>query len=643
MAYNYQMTGRVRYLSILFFWLWGSSLALGQTNTKVDSLLGVLNKYAGDTSRVKVLFELYNVLLYNEKDKAAAYLEEAFELSKELKFDRGLILCYDKLGGLSMVNSEYREAINYFRKADSLLQYDNWPREKAVIYGNMAAIYQDLNELDSTLYWNEKFLTIAEQINNQGFIAFAKTLNGDIYHDRGQNELAARYYLQALRIYEKEGDQVRLADSYRLLGATQTAFISYEDARRNLLKAVEIYKQLNDEYYLAQAYRDLGYNSYLQEEYEQANNYYQQSLEIVQRIDDPFGLAQTYDNFGEINLDLKEFEQALSFFNQALSLFIDVEDYISAGQTYNSIGKVHLGLYQYKRAMEANRQAEKIFKSVDSPGSIKNVYLLDYKIHKALKEPDRALNAYLKYSEISDSLFTLEKATRLSELQIIYNIEKKDQEIQILSKDVAIGHLRRRLLIIGILALSVIAAFIIGIILIRRNKERKIAEERSMRQQLELEKSQLEKNQLERELAAQALQLCRKNELLNNVQQQVSRLSKPDASSDKSDLRKLERTIEHSIQSDEDWSQFLSTFEKVHPHYLEQLQQTVKLSPAEQRLACLFKINLSSKDIATMLNISDEGVKKARYRLRKKLNIPSNINLQEYLINFSAMATVSQS
>ncbi|MEM6380497.1 MAG: LuxR C-terminal-related transcriptional regulator, partial [Bacteroidota bacterium] len=122
--------------------------------------------------------------------------------------------------------------------------------------------------------------------------------------------------------------------------------------------------------------------------------------------------------------------------------------------------------------------------------------------------------------------------------------------------------------------------------------------------------------------------------LLAQVQKEVKELA-PNESANRSDFNRLNRTIQSNLQSDDDWKQFLSTFEKVHPDFLKQLRQTAQaLSPAEQRLACLFRMNLSSKEIATLLNISDEGVKKARYRLRKKLNLSSDVNLQEYLINF---------
>jgi len=59
------------------------------------------------------------------------------------------------------------------------------------------------------------------------------------------------------------------------------------------------------------------------------------------------------------------------------------------------------------------------------------------------------------------------------------------------------------------------------------------------------------------------------------------------------------------------------------------------MTKSEMRLIALLKMNLSSKDIADTLNISDEGIKKARYRLRKKPNLDSEDDLQAFLLSFS--------
>ncbi len=606
-----------------------------QETSQLDSLKRVLETSPEDTNKVRLYFQLYELLAFNEPQQAEAYIWEALPLAKSLNDQRGIILCYDKLGGSAMMNSDFKKAIHYYRKTDSLLQFIDWPREQAIIYGNYAAIFKDLSMYDSSLVWLDKFKVIAESIKNSGFIAYALNLKGDIYHLRGQHELSTRNYLEALRIYEDLDQPDRLADTYRLLGATQTAAGNYSDAEFNLEKAIKIYLEVDDQYYLSQAYRDLGYAFSLQEQYDKSKENYLAALEISQKLEDLFGLAQVYGNLGELAYFEEQYEVALQQQRQALKIYLEIGDGFSEGLSRIAIAKSLIKQEDYTNARSELESAEVIVQQIGSPVTLKYVYKGYYDLYQALGRTEEALRAFELYNTIKDSLNSVEKTRQFEELQIIYKVEKKDQEIQILSKDVALGKLRRQLLTFGILGVSLIAALIIYLQYYRRRQEKKIQEERHRRQALELEKNQIEKSQLERELASQVLQLCRKNELLSSLQQEISLLSKQSTPSDKPNLRRLERTISSDIQSDDDWKQFLATFEKVHPDFLAQLRnQTQKLSPAEQRLSCLFKMNLSSKEIATLLNISDEGVKKARYRLRKKLDLSSDVNLQEYLINF---------
>jgi DNA-binding CsgD family transcriptional regulator len=379
----------------------------------------------------------------------------------------------------------------------------------------------------------------------------------------------------------------------------------------------------------------MGYLFLLQDKLEEAAKYYEQSLEISRRLEDIFGIAQVFDNLGELAHLKGQFELALQQKQQALEFYEEISDRFSAGAARREMATSWIKLKRYDLALPSLRSAEQTFLEIDSPTSLSLVYKSYYELYKALDQPEQALQAFEKYRIINDSLNTVAKTRQLEELQLIYRVEQKDQEIAMLAKDVELGQLRRRLLGIGLLASLLIGALIIYMQIIRRKKERKIEEERRLRQATELEKNRLEKEQLERELASQVLQLCRKNELLTSLQQDVSQMKSKSSEFNKSGLQRMERTIQSDIQSDEDWRQFLATFEKVHPDFLSLLRrQAQKLSPAEQRLSCLFKMNLSSKEIATLLNITDEGVKKARYRLRKKLDLSSDVNLQEYLIHF---------
>ena len=106
------------------------------------------------------------------------------------------------------------------------------------------------------------------------------------------------------------------------------------------------------------------------------------------------------------------------------------------------------------------------------------------------------------------------------------------------------------------------------------------------------------------------------------------------AGDSKNELNRLVRNIDDQISDHNSWDQFAYHFDQVHSGYLKKLSENnVKLSPREIKLASFLRMNMSTKEISKLLNISDRGVELARYRLRKKLKLSRDQNLVEYLID----------
>ena len=99
--------------------------------------------------------------------------------------------------------------------------------------------------------------------------------------------------------------------------------------------------------------------------------------------------------------------------------------------------------------------------------------------------------------------------------------------------------------------------------------------------------------------------------------------------------QRISHTIQRDIAQEGEWDEFLQTFTAVHQSFIPSLRAEYdNLTKNELRLACLLKMNLSSKEISSMLNVSNEGVKKARYRLRKKLNLATGQNLSKFILEY---------
>ena len=132
-----------------------------------------------------------------------------------------------------------------------------------------------------------------------------------------------------------------------------------------------------------------------------------------------------------------------------------------------------------------------------------------------------------------------------------------------------------------------------------------------------------------KELTTHALHLANKSEILEALKTQIGVLKADDRERQKG-LNRLENAINLNLKDDKSWDNFRFYFEEVHKDFNRTIKQRYpEVTTNELRLMALLKMNLSSKEIANILNISNEGIKKARYRLRKKLNISNDESLND--------------
>ncbi len=140
------------------------------------------------------------------------------------------------------------------------------------------------------------------------------------------------------------------------------------------------------------------------------------------------------------------------------------------------------------------------------------------------------------------------------------------------------------------------------------------------------------------ELSTTTMNLIRKNEILTDISGRVARIEKMMADENVSPvLRKnmahIRSAIHANISHDDDWKSFTRNFDVVYSNYTRRLMEKhPNLTEADQRLCCYLRMRLSSKEIAPLVNISYKSVEMARYRLRKKMALPSDVTLTDYLL-----------
>jgi DNA-binding CsgD family transcriptional regulator len=136
------------------------------------------------------------------------------------------------------------------------------------------------------------------------------------------------------------------------------------------------------------------------------------------------------------------------------------------------------------------------------------------------------------------------------------------------------------------------------------------------------------------ELAMATMHLVQKGEILLTVQENLNKiLEKSAATAVKKEIQQLLNLLNFDAQLDEDWQQFAFHFDQVHVDFLKRLRaQFTQLGINDQKLCAYLRMNLTTKEIAPLMNISVRGVEASRYRLRKKLGLPNDANLTDFMM-----------
>jgi len=240
-----------------------------------------------------------------------------------------------------------------------------------------------------------------------------------------------------------------------------------------------------------------------------------------------------------------------------------------------------------------------------------------------------------------------------------YETEKKVRENELLKKDISLKKSTQQLLIV---ALSALIAGVLLLIVLARYKSRMLKqktalfEQENKLQQLELDKKEVERKRFEdqvfaeqeinrlqkikleeqnRKLAASALQVMDKNQILASILEEIDLAKKSGVTDIDSCFGRIHQKVKSNLNLDKDWEQFKRHFEEVHPDFFSRLNETFpELTSGEQKICAYYRINLSTNEIAKILNVTIAGVQKGRHRLRKKFGLDSETDMAEFMLRF---------
>ena len=564
------------------------NLLWAQNQGFVDSLQRVIDQ-SPDSTKVYLYRDLFFEYYYSDLDRAGTYAEKMVSIAQKNK-DRNLV-AYAKntLGVYFSGTDNYPEALRTFQEAMEI--YDQ--------LGNQERVSAILNNLSI------------------------------VYRNKGDLKKALAMQMESLKIKEDVGaDEEALAASYWNIGNIQGDIENYSESNQWYTKALDIYRTLDIPDDILSIQHLLATNYYHMDSLELAKATFLVVEQHYRKSNRPNDLAGVLDQLGIISKANGELERAEKYYLESLELALNHDEASLPGLLYRRLANLYKEQDQNEKALV---YAKKALENSTRLGVRKKKitdHLVLANIYEKLGRYQSALLEQQNYHELYDSILSADNLAAMNEMEIKYQTEKKEQEIRLLEREAKIAKLQRLGLVGSILGLlALFGAIFYGLKqTIRRNE----IERAKVDQELNFKNNELDLKK--QELTAFALQLAHKNEVLDNIKNEVLEIR--NTNNAPRTLQRITTTIESNKNDDLAWNTFRRRFEEVHTDFESTVKRTYpSVSAKDLRIMALIKMNLTSKEIANILNISNEGIKKARYRLRKKMNLHTRESLEEIILN----------
>jgi tetratricopeptide (TPR) repeat protein len=469
---------------------------------------------------------------------------------------------------------------------------------------------------------------------------------GQICFHLGHYPQALDYHLQAGDIFREQGAMEKVAENLNDIGTLYYYNQQKDLARHQYDEALAIYNNLHNEGGMASTYGMIGYLFEKQPHYDSAFYYQRKALNTSILSGNHKTTSKIYENIGSIYEDLEKYDSAYHYFRQALELNGRTNAQIARIEILNNLGDVLRKTGRYQEAIIQTRNAQLLAANLNEQRQLSSAYRDIAKAYHETGKNDSAFFYLEKSREYLLNTYSDENSKQVALLQSIYDIEKKNNEIERL-------HNARKTTGILVVAIVIVVVLLValGVLIISRQRL-KIKNEKMLgeqhRQIFQTEKELMEaalenkhlqegklKEELEvrsRELTTHTLHLIQKNQLLEELRLRLDEMVKDDKRDQKKQLKQLLQQINGSFNHDQYWTEFRNIFEQVHQTFFDNLRKYCDtLTPNDLRLVALLKMNMESGDIATLLGISQDSLRVVRYRLRKKLNLQQGESLTTFL------------
>ena len=532
--------------------------------------VGILNSTASPIEKCDSLVKAGVMAMErNENIKSLELLTQARLLAEKNHWYKQQFLAINNIGANYYSLLEYGEALNYYLEAYTIALKELEPKYEMIVLNNIAILYSKEQKYSKANEYFTKAYNIAKENKEPLKVGLYAMNLGNVANEDKKPKRARKYFSEALPLLTGQPQFITLAK----IGLAQCDLLENNPAQARKI-AETLLKTVKD-----LEYNDIGISlfqilsrSYLAENSIDLGLLY--ANKILQKKPDLETKIMVFGLLSDLNFKRKAFAEALSYKDSILKANTELNE-IKNGKLFES-SKVKFEIQNYRNEIALNESKlsseRKIFYSVIAIIVIIVIFIVWSFRNASIKHKQKKLIA-----ERSEQILTLELEKEKSDNLIL--------EQQFIEKETTA-----------------------------------LLEQERLKNELEL------KN---RKLSAKALYLSGRNQMIEEVLTELSEL--PQLSKDVSVVNHI-KTLKNHLKSDDEWNNFITHFEEVNQTFLNNLKSKHPgLTANDIRFISYIYMNLSTKEIASMLNVTSEACRKRKERISAKMELPPEVNFYDYL------------
>ncbi len=448
------------------------------------------------------------------------------------------------------------------------------------------------------------------------------------YHvERDEYSNALEYYQEAIRIASENNHTKVLISSYFNVGALYYLWKNYPKSEEYIIKALEI-SELHQEYFLNKSiYNGIGSVNNELKNHHKAKVYMRKYLQLCMADNDNPTTFLAYINLAVISKKLIQVDSSKYYARLAYQIARKGSSIENKINIANKLADIFMDNHDYDSSAYYVSEALELLKGINSVRWQIKTYGFAFDHYRQVGEPDTAMYYMERFYTMRDSVFNKEQLNKITGLETQFETEHYQVKIDNLEQQNKIRLLQLYGSIAGIALLTLVLFLGFRYYKLR---SRLLAKDQALTKKKALVlKERVEFQQ--RDMVSNALYMINQNKLFDSLLKDLKKLNKLPEEERIAEFQSMIRKIKINKQSSEK-KKLEIKFKRTHQGFFEKLKEiNPDLTKRDLDLCAYLKLNMSTKEIASLSVQSIRAIETARSRLRKKLNVLGGENLGEYI------------